>query len=486
MLRFRSKAAPPWSWAAGIRFFHPTFSTGRAARAAVGFLIAAGLLLGSARADEPLADADAAPFAEAPRIVSPEDNAAWLETLPNADALRGLAPQEVAPRGGQRVRSGIVRYYGGPALPTLEILQSNGGYARVPFVREGDGLMPGESRWLAVVNDVIPDADWNFRIDLGGGVYDTPYYGPHYFTALTKLWLRGQQIYNYAPPAAVSPPQIIKIPSFQGSEATRALYIYLPRGYAENPSKLYPVIYFHDGQNAFLAYSGDAGGYTLEAEQMATLLITQGRLRECVIVGVANRGFQQRFVDYMPHYASYQGMPGRGHLVAAYYINEVAPFILSNYRISPLRENTATLGSSMGGVFSTYIGWEFADFAEHHAGFSPAYWIMRDGSGRMEIVERLRTQTPRDIRLYMDSGTTNGGNTFVPADDGLTQTIAARDAMVQNGYIEGVNLLLYVAIGAGHSEFFWKLRLDRPLLFLLPISQEPIPSESGQTGWMAR
>jgi hypothetical protein len=111
---------------------------------------------------------------------------------------------------------------------------------------------------------------------------------------------------------------------------------------------------------------------------------------------------------------------------------------------------------------------------------------MRNGAGRMEIVERLRTGTPRDIRQYMDSGTTNGGANIVPPDDGLFYTQIARDAMIQNGYVLGQGVDFYLQPGAGHAEYWWRTRMDHPMLYLFPSTFEPLPTEPSQTGWTFR
>jgi predicted alpha/beta superfamily hydrolase len=114
----------------------------------------------------------------------------------------------------------------------------------------------------------------------------------------------------------------------------------------------------------------------------------------------------------------------------------------------------------MGGLFSAYLAWEHPEFARHHAIMSPSFWITRTRQGPMRTIERLRTGHPRDIRLWLDSGTVN---------DGLEQTLAARDALLENGYIEGSNFRHYIDEGASHNEAAWAGRLPLIFQFLFPL-----------------
>ena len=115
----------------------------------------------------------------------------------------------------------------------------------------------------------------------------------------------------------------------------------------------------------------------------------------------------------------------------------------------------------MGGLFSAYLAWEHSEFARHHALMSPSFWLTRTRQGTLKTIERLRTERPRDIRLWLDSGTAN---------DGMVETLAARDALRENGYIEGLNFRHYIDEGAGHNEVAWAGRLPLIFQFLFPVT----------------
>ena len=160
---------------------------------------------------------------------------------------------------------------------------------------------------------------------------------------------------------------------------------------------------------------------------------------------------------------------GRADNTVSYYIQDVAPYVEHHFRASSDRARRATCGSSMGGLFSAYLGWEFPDFAAQHACMSPSFWItgeLDNDYANMETVRRFREGEFRPIRLYLDSGT---GGDDAKSDDGMHNTIAARDALLENGYTLGDNLVYVLDEGAGHNEAAWANRLPQVLKFLLPF-----------------
>jgi len=92
-----------------------------------------------------------------------------------------------------------------------------------------------------------------------------------------------------APPASAS--EVVKL-SYSGTLGERPLYIYLLPGYSDPDARntRYPVLYLHDGQNCFEAFSGDAFGETWRADETADALIAAGVVQPFIIVGVGNGG----------------------------------------------------------------------------------------------------------------------------------------------------------------------------------------------------
>jgi predicted alpha/beta superfamily hydrolase len=267
--------------------------------------------------------------------------------------------------------------------------------------------------------------------------------------------------------------QVLKIP-FEGALSRRALYVYLPPGYDES-SEHYPVVYMHDGQNCFETYVQDSFAGSWHADTVADFLISRHLIKPFIIVGVSN-GQEQRLAEYLPPYVAFRlpkpkgvrkkmpAITGRADKTFKYYL-EVRSFIKQHFRILEGRNNTATCGSSMGGLFSTYIAWEHPEFAKHHAALSPAYWITNDGQGKLLTIERIKTLPKCDVRLWLDSGE---GTSNIPGqdDDNKFVTMEAREALQGAGYEEGKEFIYHLATGGLHNEASWANRLDRVFTFL--------------------
>lgn len=387
------------------------------------------------------------------------------------------APSDLSPTKGR------ITLFSQAKDPTLELEDAAERAVRVPFSDEGAGRVAGERRWVA--EPTLPnEGAWRFRVALGEGVFDAPLDAHHYETELRSLWLQDKQLFAYEPAHYVSPSRVVKVETFKGSLSTRSLYIYLPRGYDEHTDKRYPVLYMHDGQNVFQTFVEDSYAGSWRADATADTLVSSGLMQECLIVGVSN-GALKRMSEYLPPYASFkprqprqpkkpllkvveppQIFTGGADKTLAYYRDEVGAYLSEHYRVLDGREHTATCGASMGGLFSAYIAWEQPAFARSHALMSSSFWITRNDQGQTEAIERFRTGEPKDVRIWLDSGT---GDPDSDSNDNMYATEKARDALLANGFEYGPDFQYYLDQGAIHHESAWAARLDKVFRFLLPV-----------------
>lgn len=396
-----------------------------------------------------------------------------------------------------------------------------------PMHNIGKGRSQDESRF-EWAGDVPVGEPFVFRVGWESGRVIKPADDVFFSTSADCVWLQDEHFFDYCPAAHVSPSRVTKIDSFVGSLSPRPLYIYLPRGYKEHIHRKYPVLYMHDGQNCFEAYVEDSFAGSWQADLAADQMIREGKMRECVIVGVSN-GSKERFFEYMPDFSrlpdfvldSYYQVEveeepiteepdeadtspdadtefvedldlndepellevsevselpeerreytneesvGRASATVAFYASDVAPFIESRYRVKSGRENRATCGSSMGGLMTMFFAWEAPSFARHHAAMSTSFWLTRTKDKELPWIKRLQQEEPRDIRLWLDSGTGDRGE----HDDGMKDAILARDALLANGFVQGASFHYELAEGAQHHESAWAARLPRALTFLFP------------------
>lgn len=222
----------------------------------------------------------------------------------------------------------------------------------------------------------------------------------------------------------------------------RDIVVWLPPGYSEGEER-YPVLYMHDGQNAMdptTSFLGTDWGI----DETATRLIGEGRMRPVIIVGLYNT--PQRMEDY--------GSGEQGAAYQRFVADVVKPLIDRTYRTKPGRDDTAVMGSSMGGLVSFLLAWNHADIFKQAACLSPAFFP--------ETVKLVReaASAPEGMRVYMDNGT-----------EGIEQKIKAYcddmiAALPEKGFIQGANFDWFLDQGAEHNEKAWAARLERPLLFL--------------------
>ncbi|MEM7801586.1 MAG: alpha/beta hydrolase-fold protein [Chloroflexota bacterium] len=257
---------------------------------------------------------------------------------------------------------------------------------------------------------------------------------------------------------------------------SRPLYIYLPRGYHEQPQLFYPVIYMQDGQNCFEQFVDDSYAGSWQADRVADLLIQDGLMHECIIVGVGHGG-ADRIVEYMPPFATFPprykagdnsnqqdiSRVGRADATVDYYIHDVHAYISSNFRALRRREYIAFCGSSMGGLFSLFAAWHAPEFVQQVAALSTSFWITQDGENRFSMIEKMRQAPNLPLRVWLDSGTQASPGS---GDDGQDQTQLARDVLLAAGFVEGDNLGYFLDVGATHSERAWSQRLDKIFQFL--------------------
>ncbi len=214
--------------------------------------------------------------------------------------------------------------------------------------------------------------------------------------------------------------------------------VFLPPGYHENTLKKYPVLYMHDGNNLFLKEEAFLGN-TWRTDEVLGVLDRMNAIEEVIVVGIHPR---DRMIEYtLPGYQDY----------ARFLVERLKPVIDAKYRTLPDAMNTAVMGSSLGGVVSFYLGWQWPDVFGKVACLSSTFGYLDD------LIERVYAEPKRDIRIYLDSGW--------PADN-YEPTRAMRDRLIWKGYQPGSNLLYLAFPEAKHDENAWAARSPIPFQFL--------------------
>ena len=328
-------------------------------------------------------------------------------------------------------------------------------FVTAPMSRIGAGRTAGESLYkisgVGAAGETI-----EFVFNDGNNHWDNPPGGGNYLTNLDVFEVEDGNVFSYQPPPAFSAPRIIThfIDSTASNIPGRTVRVYLPRGYDQNLTRRYPVIYLHDGQNVF-----DPGGPfgSWSADATATREMGQGRMREAILAGIDNDS--ARIPEYQPPNDSYQGTQGRADAYASFVINNVRPYLDASFRTLNDPKNTVTLGSSLGGLVSLYLGREFSIFGRI-AVMSPALWISPN------YVAQVKSTPKKPLRVHLDMGTAEGQSDFdnclVMYDTHLAQSYAVND-----------DLEFVAGCGQQHNEAAWAARLPQVFDYLLPAREDP-------------
>lgn len=180
----------------------------------------------------------------------------------------------------------------------------------------------------------------------------------------------------------------------------RRIWMYLPKGYATS-SKIYPVLYMHDGQNLFNEKTAAFGEWGID-ECLDTL---QKKLdKECIVVGIDNGG-DKRITEYNP-YDNPQYGKGEGKLYIDFLANTLKPYVDSKYRTKKGPENTFIAGSSMGGLISLYAVLQYPTIFGAAGVFSPSLWVAPPIFGEAE--KFVSASVPK---FYLYAGSKEGVTT---------------------------------------------------------------------------
>ena len=231
--------------------------------------------------------------------------------------------------------------------------------------------------------------------------------------------------------------RVMHLPS-RRSARRHALRVFLPGGYEENTLARYPVLYMQDGQNLFFA--GEAfGGQHWMIEETLRVLDSMSLVRKAIVVGVYP---EDRMADYtLPGYEAY----GR------YLVEEVKPWVDANHRTLPGPADTVVMGSSLGGVVSLFLAWEWPGV------FGNAGCLSSTFDYRDDLHQRIESEPkPAAVKIYLDSGWPR---------DNYEVTRTMRNTLRSRGFREGVDLFYLAFPRARHDEQSWAMRAHVPFQF---------------------
>ena len=285
----------------------------------------------------------------------------------------------------------------------------------------------------------------------------------------------------------ISEGRIISWPALDGGAAgPMTVWIWLPPEYESAKGKRFPVLYMHDGQNLF---DKALTGYNQEwqMDEAIPRMVRQGDLRSWIVVGVQSPRsryralFPQKILPLLP--SEFQkrvtdldiGEPKSGLAGDAYLkfmVKTVKPRIEREFRTLKGPDDTAVMGSSMGGLMAFYAMAEYPEVFGQAACVSMHVALAMSSEKGVDhakiaadAAEAFRKylatskMKPGRNRLYIDHGTGTLDGSYGPYSSALVPMLEAA------GW-KGPNFSFRTFAGAEHNETAWAQRVDVPLAFL--------------------
>ena len=263
--------------------------------------------------------------------------------------------------------------------------------------------------------------------------------------------------------AAAGPGQLQKHEQFRSRflSKKRDLIVYLPGIYDKRPDLQFPVLYLEDGQNLFDPATSFIPGVYWRVGETADALIAQGLIQPLIIVGIYNTG-KQRINEYTPTRDRKLG-GGKADKYGRLLVEELKPFIESEYRVLAGSVNTGLGGSSLGGLVTIYLGLKYSQLFGKLAVLSPSVWWNR------RVILDIAASTPLAARprIWLDVGTKEDTHT-------VANVTALRDVLLRRSWQDSRDLHFQVFDGAQHNEAAWAQRVGPFLQFLFPAGESAV------------
>ncbi len=232
--------------------------------------------------------------------------------------------------------------------------------------------------------------------------------------------------------------------------------VLLPPSYDEQRAQHYPVLYAQDGQALWSTSSDPFGVWTLDTviDQLLEIAV----MSELIVVGIDTSEARMDRLGPAPD-PTFGGGRAAEHLEAITRV--LKPRIDAEFRTRVGREDTAAIGSSLGGLFAFYAAWTAPEVFGKAICLSSSFWW----ANRYMIRNANVAPSPRPT-IYLDSGVSLRAD--APSQDGFQHTRSMQRALVRAGYTSGDDLHRLAFPGQAHSTAAWAARVAIPLQLLFP------------------
>ncbi|MEO8376681.1 MAG: alpha/beta hydrolase-fold protein, partial [Candidatus Sumerlaeota bacterium] len=172
----------------------------------------------------------------------------------------------------------------------------------------------------------------------------------------------------------------------------RKIRVFLPNAHASSPSRRFKLLIQQDAQMAFTDRDADLPYGSWGIDEWIEKLATESTIDPPIVVAVDNSPARMR--EYFPLSEEFK-------LYERFVLEELLPWIHEHYRVLDGPENTALMGSSMGGLASFALALNHQDIFGAAACLSP--WFEVENNQYVHDVMKNLQEKP-SLRIYLDSG----------------------------------------------------------------------------------
>ncbi|HEX8328195.1 MAG TPA: alpha/beta hydrolase-fold protein [Hymenobacter sp.] len=233
---------------------------------------------------------------------------------------------------------------------------------------------------------------------------------------------------------------------------TRRVLVYLPADYSNNPTRRYPVLYMHDGQNVFdeaTSFSGEWG-----VDETLDRLRAAGQDPTGSIVVAVDNDNQHRADEYIPWRNEEIKAGGQGGAYVNFLALALKPYVDARYRTLADAAHTGVAGSSLGGLISVYAALKYPRVFGRVGAFSPAFWVCHDS---LQAFAKTHPAAPT-TRFYFVCGPQES-ETMLPL------MTAWRDQLLAQR-VPAANVAFRAPADGQHREWFWQREFPAAYQFL--------------------
>ncbi len=217
-----------------------------------------------------------------------------------------------------------------------------------------------------------------------------------FFSAATIAQIDGE-------PFVVPGTKVHKVPSNIVPNQIYEVRVAVPGSYAGSPNKSYPIVVVLDGQ----------WNFTIVADIIGKLSY-DGMMPEAITVGITWGGEgddpnQLRTRDFIRPAVPSIPMSGGAQAFLAALTEELIPFVEQQYRVA---DKKVLMGSSLGGLFTSYAMLEKPGFFDGYVAIAGSY-SLDSAYFDEKLAYHSRTRALEDVRSYLAVGSLDGNEVLV-------------------------------------------------------------------------